>query len=138
MCHVTTELQCWLVCTVQTCTCSCEEARGPAVTITRALGWLLVTRPCAGVYTVSTVSTVWTRPVYYVSPWSRSCSLQSWRLNTREASSVIILCRVEKLQRSPQCNGLWLHASKLATASLVYHLFAPKLLDSCYTLINTG
>ena len=88
MCHVTTELQCWLVCTVRTC--SCEEARGPAVTITRALGWLLVTRPSA-------VSIVWTRPVYYVSPWSRSCSLQSWRLNTREASSVIILCRVEKL-----------------------------------------
>ena len=115
--------------TVRTCSCSCEEARGPAVTITRALGWLLVTRPSA-------VSTVWTRPVYYVSPWSRSCSLQSWRLNTREAS-VIILCRVEKLQRSPQCNGLWLHASKLATASLVYHLFAPKLLDSCYILINT-
>ena len=111
-------------------TCSCEEARGPPITITRALGWLLVTGPCAG------VSTVWTRPVYYVSPWSRSCSLQSWRLNTREAS-VIILCRVEKLQRSPQCNGLWLHASKLATASLVYHLFAPKLLDSCYILINT-
>ena len=61
------------VCTVQTC--SCEEARGPALTITRALGWLLVTTgPCAG------VSTVWTRPVYYVSPWSRSwplvCPLQ--------------------------------------------------------------
>ena len=43
-CHYRTAVL-GLVCTVRTC--SCEEARGPPITITRALGWLLVTRPSA-------------------------------------------------------------------------------------------
>ena len=75
---------------------------GSSPNYNRAQGWLL--GPVLG---VSTVSTVWTRPVYYVGPGPGPlvCLLQPAVPGSKHKRGINDNI-VEKLQSSQQCNGL--------------------------------